>query len=66
MSSLPITDKRLQSIKNETDKDESLQIVKQNIQEGWPLSQNELIKNVKLLFNIWDKLNTAKGLVLKF
>ena len=65
ISSLPITDRRLQSIRTETDKDEALQIVKQHIQEGWPSTRKDLKENVKPFFNIRDELNTVEGLILK-
>ena len=65
ISSLPITDKRLQTIRDETDKDETLQNVKHHVQNGWPASRKELKEHTKPFFNIRNELNTIEGLVLK-
>ena len=65
ISSLPITDKRLQTIRDEADKDETLQNVKHHVQNGWPASRKELKEHTKPFFNIRNELNTIEGLVLK-
>ena len=50
-------------LKNETGKDEALQMVKAIIQNGWPESKHSLPATVTPYFHIRDELVVQDGLI---
>ena len=52
-------------LKNETDKDEALQMVKAIIQNGWPEIKHNLPATVTPYFHIRDELVVQDGLILR-
>ena len=64
-SFLPISDQRLQEIRIETEKDETLQILKSVILQGWPAEWNTVPAQVTPYYNIQDKLSVQDGLIFR-
>lgn len=62
---LSIGPDRLRQIKAETDKDESLQLLKVVIQQGWPDEKHSLPSQTLPYFNIRDELSIHDGLVFR-
>ena len=52
-------------LKNETGKDETLQMVKAIIQDGWPENKHSLPLTVTPYFQIRDELVVQDGLILR-
>ena len=64
-SFLPISDQRLQEIQDETEKDETLQILKSVILQGWPAERNAALAQETPYYSIRDKLSVQDGLVFR-
>jgi hypothetical protein len=64
-SHLPIREERLTQIKQETDKDDSLQTLKQIILMGWPDEKSELPSQAAPYFHMRDELCVQDGLIFK-
>ena len=64
-SFLPITDERLEEIRRETNKDQSLQILKSVILKGWPEQISTLSPQVLPYFSMRDKLTVQDGIVFR-
>ena len=64
-SFLPISDKRLQEIRIETEKDETLQILKSVILQGWLAERNAIPAQVTPYYSVRDKLSVQHGLVFR-
>ena len=64
-SSLPISDKKLQLFRSETENDESLQHVKKFIHEGWPENKNLIPETVLAYKGFQDELSEKDGLLFK-
>ena len=66
-SFLPISDQRLQDIRTETEKDETLQILKSEsvILQGWPAERNAVPAQVTPYYGIRDELSVQDGLIFR-
>ena len=64
-SFLPISDQRLQEIRKETEKDETLQILKSVILQGWPSERHEAPAQVTPYYSIRDELAVQDGLIFR-
>jgi hypothetical protein len=65
ITNLPVTNNKLQTIRLETEKDQTLQRLRHHIQNGWPTSHRKLRDDTKPFFNVRHELNTVEGLILK-
>ena len=65
ISSLPVSDKKLKEIREETAEDDELQAVKQMCMSGWPEEKEVLPALVRPYWNMRDEICVLKGLVLK-
>jgi hypothetical protein len=52
-------------IRDETEKDETLRVIKGYIQAGWPQIKSEVDVNVTLFFAVKDELAESEGFVVK-
>ena len=64
-SFLPISDLRLQEIRNETEKDETLQILKSVILQGWPPERSDAPAQVTPYYSVRDELSVQDGLIFR-
>ena len=64
MSQLPMSNKRLEEIKEETEKDEVLQKVIKAVKLGWPFSKRECDVVVKPYWGYMDSLTYLQGILL--
>ena len=64
-SFLPILDLRLQEIRNGTDKDETLQILKSVILQGWPPERSDAPAQVTPYSSLRDELSFQDGLIFR-
>lgn len=62
---LPITEERLSHLRKETDADESLQMLKAVIQQGWPEKRDDLPGQLHPYFSIRCEMSVQDGLVFK-
>ena len=65
ISNLPITDRRLENIRDETRKDETMQLLKNLTIDGWPKKRTMVRDDAKPYFNIREDLNVVNDLLLK-
>ena len=65
ISNIPVTDKRMQEIRDGTKNDKSLRILQRMILNGWPDSQSQIPEEVRPYWNIRDELSEAAGVLLK-
>ena len=59
----PVNDSRLAKIKDATDKDSSLQMLKQTIVRGWPDYRSQLPQAIQLYHSYRDELTVQDGIV---
>ena len=64
-SFLLISDQRLQEIRDETERDETLQILKSVILQGWPAERNATLAQVAPYYSIQDEPSVQDGLILR-
>ena len=64
-SFLPISDQRLQEIRTETEKDDTLQILKSVILQGWPAVRNAVPAQVTPYYSVRDELSVQDGLIFR-
>ena len=64
-SFLPISDQRLQEIRTEREKDETLQILKSVILQGWPAERNAVPAQVTPYYCVRDELSVQDGLIFR-
>ena len=62
---MPITDIRLQQLKNETMLDQNLMKLKQMIQFGWPTTIQDVDDNIKSFYKYKDQLAFEDNLIFK-
>ena len=62
---LPIREERLEQIRKETEQDESLQILKRTILNGWPETRDFLPEQVTPYFGYRDELAVQNGLIFR-
>ena len=60
---LPISEETLLQIQQETDNDESLQVLKAVIQKGWPEQKNALPEIISPYYNMRDEMSVQDGLI---
>ena len=65
INSMLVSDKKLEEIKVETEKDDKLSIVRQFIREGWPENKHDLPNKIYEYWNCKYELTESKGVVLK-
>ena len=65
ISNIPVTDKRMQEIRDGTKNDKSLRILQRMILNGWPDSHSQIPEEVRLYWNFRDELSEADGVLLK-
>ena len=65
ISDLPISQERLNQFKEETEKDETLQLLSEYVRNGWPRNRDSVVPEVKPYYNVRDEITLARGLVLK-
>ena len=65
MSSLPISDQRMQEIKIQTELDPQMDQLKQVILKGWPEMRQHCPEQLKEFWNFRDELTVVNGLILK-
>ena len=65
ISRLPISAARLEQFQKETEKDQTLQVVKGYIMNGWPKSSNDIDPCIKSYYKIRDDLSYVHNLILK-
>ncbi|XP_053388481.1 uncharacterized protein K02A2.6-like [Mercenaria mercenaria] len=63
--SLPVSDRKLQEIKVNTDRDEQLLSLKQVIIEGWPDERNHCKSELLDFWNYRDELTVMDGIIMK-
>ncbi|KAK3703506.1 hypothetical protein QZH41_002225 [Actinostola sp. cb2023] len=64
-SFLPISDERLQDIRLATDKDETLQLLKDVILRGWPAERKDLPTQITPYFSVRDELVVQDGMIFR-
>ena len=62
---LPISEPRLREIKDATEHDEVLQVLKRVILQGWPDEKHDLPTSVIPFFSFREELTTQDGLIFK-
>ena len=62
---LPISEARLLQIQRATEMDESLQILKAVIHQGWPEDKSALPAIISPYFNMRDEMSVQHGLIFK-
>ena len=65
LTCLPVTDGRINEIRQATESDKSLQDLITIIHEGWPESANKLPENLKPYYSVRDSLSYQDGVILK-
>ena len=65
ISDLPISQERLKHFKEETEKDETLQLLSEYIRNVWQSQKGSVHPEVKPYYNVCDEITLARGLVLK-
>ena len=65
ISSLPISADKLKQLQKETEKDQTLQVVKDHIMNGWPKSSSDLDPSVAPYYKIQNDLSYVHNLILK-
>ena len=64
-SFLPISDQRMQDIRTETEKYETLQILNSVILQGWPAERNAVPVQVTPYYSVRDELSVQDGLIFR-
>jgi transposase InsO family protein len=62
---LPISSEKLEDIQKRTDEDESLQMLKQTIIQGWPKERKNLPIQITPYFSMRDELTVQDGLIFR-
>ena len=62
---LPISSEKLEDIQRRTDEDESLQMLKQTIIQGWPKERKNLPIQITPYFSMRDELTVQDGLIFR-
>ena len=62
---LAVSEQKLKQIREETDKDESLRLLKSVIMDGWPDTRSELNTNVQDFWNYRDELSVYNDIIFK-
>jgi hypothetical protein len=65
MKNMPISEPRLKDIQRHTAGDETLCLLKQVIQQGWPQSKKEVHTQVLAYFDIRDELSVQNGIIFR-
>lgn len=65
ISSLPVSDRKLQEIKAQTEQDEQLSLLKKVIQDGWPVYRNQCQPEILDFWNFRDELACFDGIIMK-
>ena len=65
LSFTPIKESRLQEIRDKTNSDESLQLLKSTIMQGWPDHKSLLSKSLTPYFDYRDELTVQDGIILR-
>lgn len=65
VSFLPIREERLTKIRNATEQDESLQILRKIILQGWPDNKQSVPTQATPYFNFRDELSVQDGLIFR-
>ena len=60
-----VTDRKLQAIKDEIRKDKTMQLLVQQIQDGWPLHKILIPTELKPYYPYREELTTEDGLIYK-
>ena len=64
-ASLPITDRKLSELKDQTSKDETLETLKKTIMEGWPNELKSCHPRIKEYWNHRDELTIIDDIIMK-
>lgn len=64
-SYLSVSDSRLKEIESETKKDQTMQLIADYIQHGWPLSADRVPDGARIYFGYRNELCTQDGLVFR-
>jgi hypothetical protein len=64
-SNLPVSDKKLAGLREETSKDSTMIKLSEVIQEGWPNNKNKVSKQVSEYWAYRDELVEFDGLIFK-
>ena len=62
---LPMSEPRIQEIRNETEKDETLQLLKATILEGWPEHKSMIPVQLTPYYGVRDELGVHDGLIFR-
>lgn len=62
---LPISNQKIQEIRQETEADQALQVVKSLILKGWPDDKGDLLFEATLYYRLRGELTVQDGLILK-
>ena len=65
VKALPISDRKIQEIRQETDTDQTLQVVKSLILKGWPDDKGNLLVQASSYYSLRDELTVQDGLIFK-
>ncbi len=65
LSNLSISQEKVNQSREETEKDETLQLLSEYIRNGWPENRCIVVPKVKPYYNILDEITPARCLVLK-
>lgn len=65
VSAAPITDAKLNQLRQELSKDDSMGTLCSTIRDGWPNKVSQVPKEIREFWNFRDELTEANGLILK-
>lgn len=65
MSNLPVSEQKLQEIRDETQQDATLKELLRTIRVGWPKRPGQVSDNIREYWNVRDELSEVDGLILK-
>ena len=65
ITNLPVSDRKIQEIRQETKRDEQLQQLKKSILDGFPDQKSEVPSSIQEYWNIQNELSYTDGLILK-
>ena len=65
MKYLPVLEERLLQIQQDTQADDSLQVLKAVIQKGWPEHKSNVPSVISPYFNMHDEMSIQDGLIFK-
>ena len=65
MSSIPASDGKLEQIKTQTRSDETMQVLRRTIHDGWPEKRSHAPRQIQQFWNYRDELSEVDDILLK-